>query len=82
VNDNITPNDRRSGVADRYIAAGTVRAGAMLLQKVAPELVSGYTQYYLRSANRPTGSLATTFALPDAIRDAIAKQLDVVLGGI
>lgn len=82
VNDNITPNDRRNGVADRYIAAGTVRAGALLLQKIAPELVSGYTQYYLRSANRPSGSLATTFALPDGIRDAISKQLDVVLGGI
>ncbi|HVD59571.1 MAG TPA: hypothetical protein VNC11_01770 [Gemmatimonadaceae bacterium] len=82
VNDNITPNDRRNGVADRYIAAGTVRAGAMLLQKVAPELVSGYTQYYLRSANRSSGTLTTVFALPDGIRDAISKQLDVVLGGI
>ena len=35
VNDNTTPQDRRSGVVDRYIAAGTVRAGAMLLQKIA-----------------------------------------------
>ena len=87
VNDNITPNDRRSGVADRYVAAGTVRAGLMLLQKIAPELATGYASYYLRSANRnvgtsPVSTLATVFALPDGIRDAIAKQLDVVLGGI
>jgi hypothetical protein len=87
VNDNTTPNDRRLGVADRYIAAGTVRAGAMLLQRIAPELVTGYATYYLRSANRSVGSnpvatLSTVFSLPDAMRDAIAKQLDVVLGGI
>ncbi|HEY3257219.1 MAG TPA: hypothetical protein VGJ64_00050, partial [Gemmatimonadaceae bacterium] len=87
VNDNTTPNDRRLGVADRYVANGTVRAGAMLLQKIAPELVTGYASYYLQSANRnagtsPVATLATVFALPDSIRDAISKQLDVVLGGI
>lgn len=87
VNDNITPNDRRSGVADRYVAAGTVRAGLMLLQKIAPELATGYASYYLRSANRnvgtnPVATLATVFSLPDGIRDAISKQLEVVLGGI
>lgn len=87
VNDNTTPSDKRSGVVDRYIAAGTVRAGAMLLQKIAPELLNGYARYYLQSANRPVGAnpvttLATVFVLPDGIRDAIAKQLDVVLGGI
>jgi len=87
VNDNITPNDRRNGVADRYVAAGTVRAGLMLLQKIAPELATGYATYYLQSANRnvgtnPVASLATVFSLPDGIRDAISKQLEVVLGGI
>jgi hypothetical protein len=82
VNDNTTPNDRRTGLVDRYVAAGTVRAGAMLLQKVAPELVSGYTQYYLRSANRSSGTLASVFTLPEAMLNAISKQLDVVLGGI
>lgn len=87
VNDNVTPTDRRLGVADRYIANGAVRAGAMLLQKIAPELATGYARYYLQSANRSAGSnpvttLATVFALPDPIRDAIQRQLDVVLGGI
>src|SRR5687768_17076655 len=41
VEDNVTPTDRRAGLADRYIAAGAVRAGLILLQKVAPELVDG-----------------------------------------
>lgn len=87
VEDNVTPTDRRSGLLDRYIAAGAVRGGAILLQKVAPELVDGYARYYLRSANRSVGSnagasLAASFPLPDAIRDAISRQIDVVLGGI
>lgn len=87
VSDNVTPTDTRAGLTDRYIAAGTVRAGAMLLQKIAPELVDGYARYYLRSVNRPVGtsaltSLASTFALPNQVRDAIARQIDIVLGGI
>lgn len=87
VRDNVTPTDQRLGVADRYIANGAVRAGALLLQKIAPELVNGYSRYYLQSANRSVGanpvtSLASAFSLPDGIRDAIQRQLDVVLGGI
>ena len=87
VEDNVTPTDRRAGILDRYIAAGAVRGGLILLQKVAPELVDGYARYYLRSSGRPVGSnpvasLATAFPLPDAIRDAISRQIDVVLGGI
>jgi hypothetical protein len=87
VKDNVTPTDQRMGLADRYIAAGTVRAGALLLQKVSPDLVDGYARYYLNSANKSVGtnataSLALAFPLPDKIRDAIARQIDVVLGGI
>lgn len=82
VNDNVTPTQTREGLTDRYVAAGSVRAGAMLLQKVAPELLDGYQRYYLRSANRPTSSFTTVFALPDAMRDAISRQIDIVLGGI
>ena len=82
VNDNVTPTQTREGMTDRFVAAGTVRAGAMLLQKVAPELYAGYQSYYLRSANRAGGSFTSVFALPDAIRDAISRQIDIVLGGI
>lgn len=87
VNDNTTPNDQRAGVAGRYVTMGTVRAGAMLLQKVSPELVPGYTRYYLSQAGQSTSGdinarLAATFPLPEAIRVAIERQLEVVLGGI
>jgi hypothetical protein len=87
VNDNITPNEQRSGVGARYVTLGTVRAGAMLLERAAPELVAGYTRYYLSQAGRSTSGdinarLVSTFPLPDAIREAIRRQIDVVLGGI
>jgi len=88
VNDNTTPNEKRTGVADRLQSAAAVRGGALLLARVAPELADGYASYYLRSANAPVGSgnvqtaLAAAFPLPDGLRDAIERQLEVVLGGI
>lgn len=85
--DNITPEQRRTGIGDRYTSAAAVRAGALLLQRTAPDALDGYMRYYLRSVNRPVGANVTTsfnaaFSLPDTIRDALNRQLDVVLGGI
>ena len=87
VTDNITPEQRRSGLGERYQSAAAVRAGALLLQRTAPEILDGYMRYYLASVNRPVGAnvqtmFTTTFALTDTIRDALIRQLDVVLGGI
>lgn len=87
VNDNTTPNEQRSGLSGRYVTTGTVRAGAMLLRRTAPELVAGYTRYYLTQANQPTtgdanARLVSAFPLPQQIVDAIDRQLEVVLGGI
>jgi len=88
INDNTTPAEARSGVVAAYSANATVRGGAMLLQRIAPELATGYMRYYLQSANRPataadpTAAFLAAFPIPDAIRDAIARQMDVVLGGI
>jgi hypothetical protein len=58
-----------------------------LLQRTSPELADGYMRYYLSSVNRAPGAsvqttFTSTFALPDTIRDALTRQLDVVLGGI
>ena len=88
ITDNITPAEQRSGAVGRYSANANVRGGALLLQRAAPELAAGYMRYYLRTAGvpRPSGdpssAFAAAFPIPDAIRDAIARQLDVVLGGI
>lgn len=87
VNDNTTPTEQRAGVSAAYLTTGTVRAGAMLLQRAAPELLAGYTRYYLAQAGQSTSGdinarLAAMFPLPEPIRTAIERQLEVVLGGI
>ena len=88
IDDNLSPAEKRAGAVDRYASAALVRGGAMLLQRAAPELADGYARYYLRSARVAfsTGdamaALATAFPLPDSIRDAIRRQIDIVLGGI
>jgi hypothetical protein len=88
INDNITPTQQRTGVGASYTANANVRAGAVLLQRAAPELAAGYMRYYLRSAGvtppagDPSALFTSTFAIPDAIRDAFTRQLEVVLGGI
>ena len=85
--DNVTPAEQRSGVADRYAAHGSVRGGALLLERVAPELVDGYMRYYLRTAGttagaNPRATFASAFPLPELILNAATRQLEVVLGGI
>lgn len=87
VSDNITPEQRRAGLGERYQSSAAVRAGALLIQRTSPEILDGYMRYYLKSVNRPAGAnvqttFTATFSLPDTIRDALVRQLDVVLGGI
>lgn len=86
--DNITPAERREGIADRMASAAAVRGGAMLLQRAAPELADGYARYYLRAAGvsftsgDPQAALATAFPLDARIRDAISSQIASVYAGI
>jgi len=87
IEDNTTPADRRAGTTARYEQSAAVRAGALLLEKILPSAVPGYMRYYLQSAGRtaptePRAAFTSTFAVPDAINDAIARQLEVILGGI
>lgn len=88
INDNITPTQQRAGAGADYAANAAVRGGAMLLQKAAPQLAAGYMRHYLAatgatpSAGDPTAAFAAAFPLPQVILDAIARQIDVVLGGI
>ncbi|MGQ0712462.1 MAG: hypothetical protein ACT4PJ_01890 [Gemmatimonadaceae bacterium] len=87
VADNTTPNDRRSGVTDAYTSAAAVRGGYLLLERVAPDLAPGYARYYLNEAAASTSgsltaALKAAFPLPEAIRDALNRQLAIILGGI
>jgi hypothetical protein len=88
IEDNLSPAEKRAGTGDRYASAALVRGGAMLMQRAAPELADGYARYYLSAARVTFSSgdamaaLARAFPLPDAIRDGIQRQIDIVLGGI
>lgn len=87
VTDNTTPAEQRNGVSAAYVAKGAVRGGAMLLHRIAPELEDSYMKYYLALANEQTGGdfrsrFTSVFSLPDVVRGAIDRQLEVVLGGL
>jgi len=92
VADNVTPAQQRSGEASRLVSLAQVRTGALLLSRVAPELLSGYQRYYLAQAGRAasdatTGAALTAafdaaFPLPGVIAEALARQVDIVLAGI
>src|ERR1700737_4398819 len=56
VKDNITPEQARSGIGERYQSAAAVRGGALLLQRTSPEILDGYMRYYLTSVNGAPGS--------------------------
>jgi hypothetical protein len=88
ITDNTSPAEQRSGVANEYVGNGAVRGGALLLQRVFPELVPDYMRFYLRTAGRtaatgdPSTAFAAAFPLPTAILNAINTQIGVALGGI
>jgi len=86
--DNTTAAEQRSGVTVGYTGNGAVRGGALLLQRVAPELVPAYMRFYLATIGQnaasgdPSDAFAAAFSLPTAILNAVNRQIDVVLGGI
>lgn len=88
INDNTTAAQQRSGEVGGYTGNAAVRGGAVLLKKIAPELLPDYMRFYLRTLSDnvppgdPTAAFTSTFSLPQTIVDAIAKQIDIVLGGI
>jgi len=87
VEDNVTPAEIRSGVADRHQSAALVRGGALLAAKLGADMASGYMQFYLRAAGRDAGTdaaaaFAAAFPLPDAMLSSIERQVAVAFSGI
>jgi hypothetical protein len=87
VDDNTTPAEKRDGVADRLQGTALVRGGALLLQRLAPDLADGYARYYLSLADEPAGddaqaALARAFPLPAPLAAGLAQQIELVLAGI
>jgi hypothetical protein len=88
ITDNTTPAEQRSGATVGYSGNGAVRAGAVLLERVSPDLVPGYMRFYLQTLGKPvpagdaSAAFSAAFPLPQAVLTAVTKQIDVVLGGI
>ncbi|MEP6834309.1 MAG: hypothetical protein ABJB74_13015 [Gemmatimonas sp.] len=88
VNDNTTPAQQRAGQTASLVAVAQVYAGLILLQKIAPELAEPYARYYLAQGGKMVPSsnaqeaLRSAFPLPAAITTGIARQIEIVLGGI
>lgn len=88
VADRTTPAEQRSGDAARYASLAAVRGGAVLLARIAPELVEGYQRAYLRwarvavPAQEVERAFEATFPLPEGLREALERQIDHILGGI
>jgi hypothetical protein len=86
--DNTTPAEKQNGVAAGYASPAAVRGGVIVLKRIAPELVTGYERYYLRSANASftpgteEATMARVFPLPQSILYGMTRQLEIVFGGI
>ncbi|HVA58208.1 MAG: hypothetical protein WBQ26_13690 [Gemmatimonadaceae bacterium] len=86
--DNTTAAEQRSGVAAGYAPTAAVRAGAMLMDRAAPEFADGFMRFYLRQAGvtPPPGNVEATFVatfpLPTAIEASMDRQINTALGGI
>jgi hypothetical protein len=92
VADNTTPAQQRAGAADQMVAAGQVRAGALLLARIAPELLRPYQRFYVMQTgaaapmSMSNAELDTVFnqrfEMSTTILDALERQIEIVLGGI
>lgn len=88
IQDNTTPAEQREGIIDRVLPIASVRAGAELLQRIAPELLAGYQRFYLRQAGAavpagdPAAAFLSTFDVPVGIRDGVIRQIELALAGI
>jgi hypothetical protein len=88
IEDNLTPAQAREGMLAKLTPIGAVRAGAILLQRIAPELLQGYQRFYLRQTGAavpsgdPNAAFIAAFDLPQEVADGIARQIDLVLAGI
>ena len=88
IEDNLTPAQAREGGIAKLVPIGAVRGGAILLQRIAPELLQGYQRFYLRQTGKavpsgdPNAAFVAAYEMPQAIIDGLTRQIDLVLAGI
>ncbi len=78
--------ERRPVATNRALVVPQVRAGAMLLERVAPELVDSYMRFYLQQAGVRADAAAArlqferVFDISVGLRDELRRQVDVAAG--
>jgi hypothetical protein len=88
LSEHLTAVDQRAGTAARMLPLAQVRAGAMLLEKIAPELSGPYMNFYLLQAGvisdaaRLVATFERTFDVPTPVRDAVQRQIDAAVRGL
>jgi hypothetical protein len=97
VDDNTSPAEKRSGVAERLASLALVRGGALLLGRLSPDLARGYARFYLRVAGVTGGepgvagivpeedvmaAFDKAFPLPPALLESLDRQIAIAFGGI
>jgi hypothetical protein len=87
VDDNVTPAEKRSGVAERLQSVALVRGGAMVAARLGAGIADDYMRFYLRATghdagNDLSGAFKVVFALPDVMVSSIERQVTVAFGGI
>ena len=75
--------ERRSVATNRALVLPQVRAGAMLLERVAPELAEPYMRFYLQQsgvradATSARQQFERVFDISASLRDELRRQIDV-----
>ena len=89
VDDNVTPAEKRAGVAEQLSSRALVRGGALLLGKAAPQLVNGYMKFYLHAAGisdvgdaELVATFESAFVVPKGLIESIERQIAVSFSGI
>jgi hypothetical protein len=88
LSENLTAADQRAGTVERLLPLAQVRAGAMLLDRVAPDLTAPYMTFYLLQAGAKSdmpglvADFQRTFDVPSAVRDGLQRQIDAAVRGL
>lgn len=83
VRDAVAPARIREIGESVLVARAAVRGGAMVLERLAPELADDYTRYYLRVAGAPSSSsLARAYPLPEELLESLTTSIRLATSGI
>lgn len=84
VRDAVAPARIREIGEDVLVARAAVRGGAMVLERVAPDLVAAYTADYLRAAGADPArsTLIRQFPLPDELVEPLESSVRLATAGI